>query len=50
MFLICALVYTVGGILDLSLLDAELQPWAKIDNELDPEKNEKSSNKDEVSF
>ena len=30
-FVVCAIVYTVGGVLDLLLLNAEMQPWAKIE-------------------
>ena len=28
----CALIYVIGGIFDLALLDARVQPWAKIDD------------------
>ena len=42
MFIICALIYFVGGIIDMVLLEAELQPWAVIDIKLtDEEKKSK---------
>lgn len=31
-FIICTLVYFVGGSLSVYLLDARMQPWAKIDD------------------
>lgn len=30
MFIISAIIYLVGGIIDIILLDATIQPWAKI--------------------
>ncbi|RNA04065.1 sialin-like [Brachionus plicatilis] len=32
-FIICSVIYIVGGIISLFLLDANLQPWAKIDKD-----------------
>jgi hypothetical protein len=29
-FIICAVIYVVGGIIDMLCLTAELQPWAKL--------------------
>lgn len=31
MFIICAVIYFVGGVVSMALLDAKIQPWANID-------------------
>lgn len=32
-FILCAVIYIVGGLISLVFLDANIQPWAKIDKE-----------------
>ena len=47
MFIIAAVVYCIGGFFNVLLLDANIQPWAKIDESvkknLDIEKSTTSS-------
>ena len=48
-FSVCAIVYIVGGILDLILLNADIQPWAKIE-ERNVNNDEKENNTSTVKF
>lgn len=47
MFIICAVIYAVGGCVSVALLDAKLQPWANISH--DPMKGTFAS-KDKFEF
>lgn len=43
-FIICSLIYIIGGTISLFLLDANLQPWAKLDNKNIKESDLKGEN------
>ncbi len=43
MFIICAVIYVVGGTIDIFCLTAEIQPWAKPKNTENSDKIESKS-------
>lgn len=48
MFIICAVIYFVGGVVSTILLDAKIQPWANIDVKEIDKSAEGSTTKEEV--